>query len=221
MLPVAAILFEPVGSLAEFPADEFNAIAERAFGHALSPGRSGSEAYWRVLELMAAGSTKLTAQERALIEDLEIRAVNRTETYEDVAPALSELRDLGVELIVASSLSDAAVTRFFERSSLASFFMDVWSRETAGGVKDAPLSKAIATRSLKPDRLLFITDTAEGLQTGKRVGLNTILMMNDPDEAMKLTAHEPAGGIVSLHELPDFVRLVAADNARSASFQRG
>jgi hypothetical protein len=107
------------------------------------------------------------------------------------------------------------------RASLAGFFMDVWSRETAGGVKDAPLIKATATRSLRPDRLLFITDTAEGLQTGKRVGLNAILMMNDPNEAMKLTAHEPAGGIVSLHELPDFVRLVAAENARSGSLQRG
>jgi len=38
-------------------------------------------------------------------------------------------------------------------------------------------------------------------------------MMNDPDEARRLTAHNPAGGIVSLHELPDFIRLVAAENA--------
>ena len=29
------------------------------------------------------------------------------------------------------------------------------------------------------------------------------------DEAMRLTAQNPDGGIVSLHELPDFVRLVA------------
>ena len=36
---------------------------------------------------------------------------------------------------------------------------------------------------------------------------------NDPDEARRLTTHEPAGGIVSLHELPDFIRLVAAENA--------
>jgi hypothetical protein len=37
-----------------------------------------------------------------------------------------------------------------------------------------------------------------------------ILMMNDPDEAMRLTACKRAGGIVSPHELPDFVRFVAA-----------
>jgi hypothetical protein len=40
-------------------------------------------------------------------------------------------------------------------------------------------------------------------------------MMNDPDEARRLAMHDPAGGIVSLHELPDFVRLVAAENMRT------
>jgi phosphoglycolate phosphatase-like HAD superfamily hydrolase len=216
---IEAILFEPVGCLAEFPADEFNAIAERVLGRPPTSSKSGSEAYWSVLDLMATGNMPLTALQRAVIQDHELQAVERVEAYEDVAPALSELKGLGVELIVASSLSDAAVTRFLERSSLGGFFTDAWSRETADGVKDAPLIKATATRSLRPDGLLFITDTAEGLKTGKRVGVNAILMMNDPDEAMKLTAHEPAGGIVSLHELPDFVRLVAAENARSESLQ--
>ena len=55
---------------------------------------------------------------------------------------------------------------------------------------------------------------AEGLKVANALGLNSILMMNDPDEAMRLAAHDPTGGIVSLHELPDFIRLVAAENAR-------
>jgi hypothetical protein len=37
-------------------------------------------------------------------------------------------------------------------------------------------------------------------------------MMNDPDEAMRLAMRNPAGGVVSLHELPDFIRLVADEN---------
>ncbi len=81
MQPIEAILFEPVGCLAEFPADEFNAIAERVFGHAPAAGGSGSEAYWSVLELMSAGSNQLTAEKRALIEDFEIQAVNRVGAY--------------------------------------------------------------------------------------------------------------------------------------------
>jgi hypothetical protein len=37
-------------------------------------------------------------------------------------------------------------------------------------------------------------------------------MMNDPDEAQRLAMHNPAGGVVSLHEMPDFLRLIAAQN---------
>ena len=44
------------------------------------------------------------------------------------------------------------------------------------------------------------------------VGVSPVLMMNDPDEARRLAMRQPAGGIVSLHELPDFVRLVAANS---------
>jgi phosphoglycolate phosphatase-like HAD superfamily hydrolase len=219
MNPIEAILFEPVGSLAEFAPQEFNTIAERVFGRRPASGRSGSEAYWDVLKLMAAGGQQLTKEERALVQDYEIQAVDRVHAYEDVAPALLELKNLGIELIIASSLSGAAVTRFLEKFSLTSCFTGIWSRDTAGGVKEGPLLKAVTSRPFKADQVLFITDTADGLQTGKHVGVNAILMMNDPDEAMKLTAHEPAGGIVSMHELPDFVRLVAAENATRSSLR--
>ena len=211
---IEAILFEPVGCLAEFAPEEFDAITVRVFGRPPASGRSGSEAYWEVVTLMAAHGEQLTARERAMMTDYEIEAVERVSPYEDVAPALVELKSLGVTSIVASSLSAAAVARFLERFSLTDFFADVWNRDAASGVQSAPLMKALAGCSLRPERVMFITDTVEGLQTAKQVGVNAILMMNDPDEAMKLTAHEPAGGIVSLHELPDFVRLVAAENAR-------
>ena len=68
--------------------------------------------------------------------------------------------------------------------------------------------------SLKAEQTMFLTDTGDGLKVAKSVGVNSILMMNDPDEAMRLAAHTPSGGIVSLHELPDFIRFIAAENAR-------
>jgi hypothetical protein len=46
------------------------------------------------------------------------------------------------------------------------------------------------------------------------VGVNPILMMNDPDESRRLAMHDPAGGIVSLHELPDFIKFVRAENIK-------
>ena len=60
---------------------------------------------------------------------------------------------------------------------------------------------------------MFLTDTAEGLKVAQSVGVNAILMMNDPDESKRLAMLHPAGGIVSLHELPDFIRIVQAENA--------
>jgi hypothetical protein len=64
---------------------------------------------------------------------------------------------------------------------------------------------------------MFLTDTAEGLKVAKHVGVNAILMMNDPDESRRLAMHNPAGGIVSLHELPDFIRLIRAQTSTATS----
>ncbi|HEX4278674.1 MAG TPA: hypothetical protein VHZ74_25135 [Bryobacteraceae bacterium] len=62
----------------------------------------------------------------------------------------------------------------------------------------------------EPDQTMYITDNAEGIAKAKAAGMIPILLMNDPDEAQRLTTHNPAGGIVSLLELPDFIRFVEA-----------
>jgi beta-phosphoglucomutase-like phosphatase (HAD superfamily) len=100
------------------------------------------------------------------------------EMYEDAAPALAELRALGVKLIAVASLSEAELT------------------------------KAVTEASLTADRVICLTDSEEGVRAAKAAGVQPVLMMNDPDEAMRLTSLNPAGGIVSLHELPDLVRLI-------------
>jgi beta-phosphoglucomutase-like phosphatase (HAD superfamily) len=102
------------------------------------------------------------------------------DAYEDAAPALAELEALGVRMIAVTSLSAAVLTR------------------------------AVTEASLSPDRVICLTDTEQGIHAAREAGLQPVLMMNDPDQAMRLTALNPAGGIVSLQELPDFVRFVAA-----------
>jgi hypothetical protein len=61
----------------------------------------------------------------------------------------------------------------------------------------------------EPEATLYITDNAEGLAKATAAGMIPILLMHDPEKAMRLTANNPAGGIVSLLELPDFIRFVA------------
>ena len=190
---IDAILFEPVGALADFP--------------------GSSQAFWdRVLSLTF-GSEPLGADERARLEHAEIELVEQAILYDDAAPSLHELAALGVTLIAASSLSEIALTRFLERAALGRFFHDRWSRDRAGGVGSVVLMKAVTVASLPPSRVLFLADTESSVRVAQQAGVNPILMMNDPDEAMRLTACKPAGGIVSLHELPDFVRFVAARSA--------
>lgn len=213
MQAIEGILFEPVGCLAEFPAEPFHEIALRFSSkpeQKKKVSKSASRAYWHALNLMEA------AQNRRGMEALEVQAVEGSTVYEDVVPALGELKAMGIGLHIASSLSGAAVARFLEKAGLTGFFSGVWHRDNAGGIKSAPLAAALRGASLQPERAMFLTDTAEGLQVAKGIGVNAILMMNDPDEARRLAMRDPAGGIVSLHELPDFIRLVAAGASGSS-----
>ena len=82
-------------------------------------------------------------------------------------------------------------------------------------MKSAPLLAALSGTGLPPGNAMFLTDTAEGIKVARSAGVHPILMMNDPDEARRLAMHNPAGGVVSLHEIPDFIRLIAAQNNRS------
>jgi FMN phosphatase YigB (HAD superfamily) len=117
-------------------------------------------------------------------------AVAGAEIYEDVIPALGELKSMGIQLSLAPSVSEAAAECFLEERGLRDFFSRICR--------------------VRPENTIYVTATAEGLQRARSLGVRAVLMMNDPDEAMRLTAQNPAGGIVSLRELPDFVRLVAA-----------
>jgi beta-phosphoglucomutase-like phosphatase (HAD superfamily) len=204
MQTIKGILFEPVGCLAEFPAEPFLEIAAQLSGRKKQTSKSGSRAYWHLLNLMEEplphGGASAT---------LELEAVEGATLYEDVIPALAELKAMGIKRIIASSLSNAAITRFVERWPLLDFD-GIWNRDNSAGIKAVPLTRAVDHTSLMPDHTMYLTDTSEGLKVARSVGVNPILMMNDPDESRRLAMQNPAGGIVSLHELPDFIRLVRA-----------
>jgi phosphoglycolate phosphatase-like HAD superfamily hydrolase len=214
MRNIDGILLEPVGCLAEFPPEPFHEIAVRLFGRKGKPSRSGSRSYWHLLNLIGEGWSS------PLLKDLEIEAVNAASVYEDIVPALTELKAMGVDLSIASSLSDTAITCFLEKHSLGGFFAGVWNRDNAGGIKAVPLVSALRGASIQPENVMFLTDTAEGIKVARSARVHPILMMNDPDEARRLATHNPAGGVVSLHEIPDFIRLIGAQNKKVNSVDR-
>jgi len=208
MQNIQGLLLEPVGCLADFPSAPFHEIAVRLFGRKGKASPSSSRSYWHLLNLMG------DVPSSSLEEELEIDAVNASSLYEDAVPALTELRAMGVHLSIASSLSDAAITRFLEKHSLGGFFAGVWNRDNAGGIKAAPLVRALSGASIRPENAMFLTDTVEGIRVARSAGVHPILMMNDPDEARRLAMHNPAGGVVSFHEMPDSIRLITAQNKR-------
>jgi phosphoglycolate phosphatase-like HAD superfamily hydrolase len=212
MQPIEALLLEPVGCLAEFPSAPFHKISIRLFGRKGRSLASASRTYWRLLNLMDASKTQLDVGKRSLAENLEVEAVEGASLYEDVVPALVELKSMGIGIFVASSLSRRATARFMERNSLGEYFSGICTRDDAGGVKSAPLIHVLSGASFAAERTMFLTDTLEGIRTARSVGVIPILMMNDPDEAQRLAMHNPAGGVISLHEMPDFIRLIAAQN---------
>ncbi|HET9834553.1 MAG TPA: hypothetical protein VFP91_22675 [Vicinamibacterales bacterium] len=121
----------------------------------------------------------MKAIDAVLFNPIGVLVDDNGEAYPDAAPALAELERLGVKLIAVPSVSAEV------------------------------LATAVADASLSPERVICLTDSEDGIRAAKEAGVAPVLMMNDPDEAMRLTAFNPAGGIVSLLELPDFVRFVS------------
>ena len=214
MQTIEALLLEPVGCLAEFPSTPFHEIAVRLFGRKGKGSSSASRTYWHLLNLIDSVETPFDAEQKSVAEELEVEAVDAASFYEDVVPALEELKSMGIQLLLATSLSRRAASRFIERNSIGQFLSGVCTRDDAGGVKSAPLLHALGCASIPREKTMFLTDTQEGIKVARSVGVHPILMMNDPDEALRLAMHNPAGGIVSLHEMPDFIRLIVAQNQR-------
>jgi hypothetical protein len=92
----------------------------------------------------------------------------------------------------ATTVSHALAVSWFQRG-----------RHTHRGT--SPLSEITLTRFLERASLSLFSHNPRSRDTGvaQKDGVNPIPMMNDPDEAMRLTACNPTGRIVPLLELPD------------------
>jgi phosphoglycolate phosphatase-like HAD superfamily hydrolase len=165
---IKAVLFEPVGCLAEFRPDEFVSAAADLFGAGPNPEATGSQAYWRLLGLMEQRAA--SAEMLLRLQQLELQAVEHAELYEDVRWSLEELKSLGVAPVLASSLSRPAVARFIERHALADLLAGAVTRDEAGGVMGKVLRAVIEKAQLVPAQVMALADTAEGLAAAKQLG---------------------------------------------------
>jgi FMN phosphatase YigB (HAD superfamily) len=222
--PIKAVFFDPVGCLAEFRRDEFDRAAELFGADEVDLEASGSQAYWRLLSLMQ--QQPLTSETTAKLQALELAAVEQADCYEDVGPALTTLKSLGVAAHLVTSLSRAAAARFVAQHQLADLLAGSITRDEAQGVGGKVLQCAIESAGCAPAEIMMLADTAPAIELARQIGLNAMLMINDYDEGRALAERNPAGGIVSLAELPDALRLIeqragqrAASRAPHAPFE--
>jgi FMN phosphatase YigB (HAD superfamily) len=209
--PIKAVFLEPVGCLAEFRRDEFDAAAALFGAAGADPEASGSQAYWRLIAAMQAQPLdRARAPEAAeKLTGLELKAIARADLYEDVAGALAALKSLGIAAYLVTSLSREAAARFVGQHHLSDLLAGVVTRDEAQGVGAKVLQCAIAHAGLAPAEIMMLADTAEALEMAREAGLSAMLMINDYDEGRALAERNPVGGIVSLAELPDALRLIA------------
>jgi beta-phosphoglucomutase-like phosphatase (HAD superfamily) len=203
---IKAVLIEPVGCLAEFTREPFDQAGAELFGLPAEPGATGSQAYWRLIRHMEHRAVSPEVLSR--LTAFELRAANEAELYDDVRSSLAALAPIGIGVILTSSLSRAAVTRFVERHALSNLFAGAVTRDEAGGVGAHALRTATEQAAVAPAQIIALADTADALELIKQQGLNAMLMINDYDEGRALAERNPAGGIVSLAELPDALRLI-------------
>src|SRR5262245_817922 len=109
MQKIEGVLLELVGCLAEFGTREFNEIAMTFYGQKRKATKSGSDAYWQLVKAIEAAPNALSEADEKTAEGLEIKAIDNAAIYEDVAPALDELKAMGIKLFITSSLSEPAI----------------------------------------------------------------------------------------------------------------
>jgi len=81
--------------LRNFHPAPFHEIAVRLFGRKRKASWSASRTYCILLNLIDAIETPFDAEKKSVAETLEVEAVDAASIYEDVVPALAELKSMG------------------------------------------------------------------------------------------------------------------------------
>jgi putative hydrolase of the HAD superfamily len=219
MAATKAVLLDALGTLVELrpPAPLLRAAierrsgidigleaAERGFGaeigHYLANHMRGSdEAALELLrdecaEAMRAAighdELDLAAVRAAMLEALELRA------FDDVVPALEDLRARGLRLVVVSNW-DCSLPTWLERAGLGGLFDGAVSSAVVGAAKPAPavFEAGLALAGCSAAEAVLVGDSVENDVEGARaVGMRAVLVQRDG---------EPPPGVAAVRSLRD------------------
>jgi putative hydrolase of the HAD superfamily len=219
---VRAVLLDALGTLVrlEPPAPRLRAELERVAG--IDVGADAAEQAFRAeiayylehhLEGRDAGSLESLRDRCALVvrEALgptapDVWAVRRAmlgslefTPFPDAAPALGELRDRGLRLVVASNW-DCSLPEVLARAGLAPLLDGVVSSAVAGRAKPAPevFREALRVAGVEPGEALHVGDSAKNDVDGAAAaGVRAVLLARNGDpppgvQAVRTLAEVPA-----------------------------
>jgi putative hydrolase of the HAD superfamily len=146
-------------------------------------------------EALGVEGLERAAVREAMLDSLQFRV------FDDVAPALRELRERGVRLAVVSNW-DCSLPEWLDRADLTPLFDAVVSSAALGSAKPwpAPFEAALHLLGVDPGQAVHVGDSIENDVEGARAaGVRAVLIAR--------TGHAPAGveTIRSLAELPSLI----------------
>jgi putative hydrolase of the HAD superfamily len=127
----------------------------------------------------------------------------RFHAFDDAAPALEELRGLGLRLVVASNW-DSSLPDVLERAGLAPLLDGVVSSAMAGSVKPAPgvFREALRLVGAEPRDALHVGDSLENdIEGARALGMRAVLIERD--------GAAPAAGVQTIGALTELPRLLS------------
>jgi putative hydrolase of the HAD superfamily len=120
--------------------------------------------------------------------------------FPDAAPALGELRDRGLRLVVASNW-DCSLSEVLERAGLAPLLDGVVSSAVAGRAKPAPevFREALRVAGVEPGEALHVGDSAENDVDGAAAaGVRAVLLARHGDPPPGVQAVRTLGEVPAL-----------------------
>lgn len=102
------------------------------------------------------------------------RALDTTVLFPHVPETLSELRDRGIHLAVATTKSTKTTLRVLSHFDIDHYFLHIQGTDDSPPKPDpAILRKILRQQTWKPDETLMIGDAQEDVEAGKAAGLRT------------------------------------------------
>lgn len=111
-----------------------------------------------------------------LVEQYEMRAVEKAEPYSDVVKLLTLVKDIPV--YIATMQSEKVVEFFLKKHSLTKFFTDILGRNRFGS-KRRQLEYLINNVNTIPSRIVFVDDSWRNISICKELGLKCIWLRRD------------------------------------------